>query len=527
MNVRLTVINLDEEPFDALSYSWGGHLTLRRIITVNKRSFLVADTVLRALREIRSETQVQRIWIDAVCINQGDGNDKSSNIQIMGDIYRRAQKVFVWLVAAPAGFSSCVDAVQEIISVESGQIDHTGFVSNNWQEPLSKILQRRWWSRSWTVQEVALAGHVILKSGQHEIPWGALETALGKMIERRVFVPVDRKVLDFVENVHHLKHSQGDQSPEWLDLAIQFRHRAAGNPRDKLFAFEGLLNSTDSQKYVPEKPALDYRDSTAKIFAHFAAFYIRRDQNLSLLTLAEARHPVDCSWAVDWSKLTSAYYDDDPFSLGVEKDLETFTLFWSGGLISSPNFRSPSYSASAGHAATIQVQPEDWNSLLVDGWVVDTINKVGDKFGDVGVVDPSETVASWSKLAGARAQSAFFRLMDAAAYRDDLSTNSNADQRTERVRPSQTYCWQRRFFVAESGRLGLGPADTKRRDIVVVLFGSEVPMILRPQPPYNVKYYEFVGQAYVDGIMEYEGGAAGLEQDIADQKVRPRTFLIK
>ncbi|KAJ8132815.1 hypothetical protein O1611_g808 [Lasiodiplodia mahajangana] len=37
------------------------------------------------------------IWIDALCINQDDLSEKSHQIQLMGDIYKRAHRVFSWL----------------------------------------------------------------------------------------------------------------------------------------------------------------------------------------------------------------------------------------------------------------------------------------------------------------------------------------------------------------------------------------------------------------------------------------------
>ena len=144
IKVRLTTINLDHDQFDALSYSWGGHLILRRVITVNNRSFLVRDTVLRFLREFRHPTEVRRIWIDGICINQGDNADKTQQLGMMDDIYRQAREVIVWLDAAPAEFQSAVEAVQELAHSERDQINYTNFSSDSWHQPLRTILKRRW-----------------------------------------------------------------------------------------------------------------------------------------------------------------------------------------------------------------------------------------------------------------------------------------------------------------------------------------------------------------------------------------------
>jgi len=37
------------------------------------------------------------VWIDAICINQDDLDERSSQLQIMGDIYSQAQDVVIWL----------------------------------------------------------------------------------------------------------------------------------------------------------------------------------------------------------------------------------------------------------------------------------------------------------------------------------------------------------------------------------------------------------------------------------------------
>jgi len=59
---------------------------------------------------------------------------------------------------------------------------------------------------------------------------------------------------------------------------------------------------------------------------------------------------------------------------------------------------------------------------------------------------------------------------------------------------------RRRFFITSSGRFGLGPRDTKDGDVVFVLFGCNVPVVLRQ----NGDRWTFVGEAFVTGIMDGE-----------------------
>jgi len=37
------------------------------------------------------------LWIDAICINQESIAERSQQVPIMGDIYKTAQRVFIWL----------------------------------------------------------------------------------------------------------------------------------------------------------------------------------------------------------------------------------------------------------------------------------------------------------------------------------------------------------------------------------------------------------------------------------------------
>ena len=129
----------------------------------------------------------------------------------------------------------------------------------------------------------------------------------------------------------------------------------------------------------------------------------------------------------------------------------------------------------------------------------------------------------------ARPESAFSRTLVADTYRDEFVAHTpdtdqlRIDRRTLWVRLVRHHCWKRRFFVTKRGRFGLGPTNTILYDVVALLFGSDVPIVLR----HRGSCYNFVGQAYLDGVMDYEGGDAGLDQDIASGKVKPTMFSIQ
>jgi Heterokaryon incompatibility protein (HET) len=97
------VINLSEFTlnssieYEALSYTWDDQKPTRDI-TCNEKSLCVTESVFQAIRQLRSRKARKRIlWIDAICINQKDQAEKTSQVSMMGDIYARAQRVNVWL----------------------------------------------------------------------------------------------------------------------------------------------------------------------------------------------------------------------------------------------------------------------------------------------------------------------------------------------------------------------------------------------------------------------------------------------
>lgn len=49
------------------------------------------------LQELGGSGVEMALWVDAICINQRDEVEKSVQVNMMGDIFKRAEKVVVWL----------------------------------------------------------------------------------------------------------------------------------------------------------------------------------------------------------------------------------------------------------------------------------------------------------------------------------------------------------------------------------------------------------------------------------------------
>lgn len=91
----LRIVNLANSPhFTALSYVWGDESSLSTLIC-NGCDVPDTKSCFEALSSLRRIYGGITIWVDAVCINQKDDEEKRSQIPLIGEIYSWAQLVYV------------------------------------------------------------------------------------------------------------------------------------------------------------------------------------------------------------------------------------------------------------------------------------------------------------------------------------------------------------------------------------------------------------------------------------------------
>jgi hypothetical protein len=96
-NYELSVVSLgDAIDYEAISYTWGDP-TDKRIIRMNNEAYETTASAEEILRGYSSFWRSRLVWIDAICINQDDNPEKSSQVAMMRRIYQHATRVLVWL----------------------------------------------------------------------------------------------------------------------------------------------------------------------------------------------------------------------------------------------------------------------------------------------------------------------------------------------------------------------------------------------------------------------------------------------
>jgi hypothetical protein len=91
-----TALSENIRDYAAVSYTWGSNSRPCKII-VNGSNMAVTKNAYLALRDLRDQEQDQILWVDALCINQSDNNERGQQVQQMGSIYSEAKRVIIWL----------------------------------------------------------------------------------------------------------------------------------------------------------------------------------------------------------------------------------------------------------------------------------------------------------------------------------------------------------------------------------------------------------------------------------------------
>jgi hypothetical protein len=105
---------LSERPvYTALSYVWGDPTFLRRISLDGKSSSITAN-LFDALQHIRNETKAITLWIDAICINQDNLEERGEQVRMMRVIFSSATSVIAWIGSADRDSDIAMDFIRRI-----------------------------------------------------------------------------------------------------------------------------------------------------------------------------------------------------------------------------------------------------------------------------------------------------------------------------------------------------------------------------------------------------------------------------
>lgn len=304
-------------PFVALSYVWGSPTPPWMVCTRDGRYTVCTQSLRLALCHLRDRGELI-VWADAICINQNDNQEKSRQVLLMGEIYKRASRVVVELGMTCTNDKHlvCRDYLRALLSMlsltakvlaavrpdekglhsrEYGKFGIPSYGHQAWGA-WRAMRSTSWFTRSWIVQEVTAGRNVTLLYNGQSFRWEDIYLANGVTAREQVDLKTYNGKMN-IQNMGDLQNTDKNDLPKLLDLLSIFRTLNATDPRDKIYAFRGLASDEN------ESPLPDYAKSVEEIFVDFATFFVRQGLTGQLLLEAGRNRTVRNvpSWVPDWS----------------------------------------------------------------------------------------------------------------------------------------------------------------------------------------------------------------------------------
>ncbi|KAF5974210.1 heterokaryon incompatibility 6 OR allele [Fusarium coicis] len=345
--------------FIALSYVWG-HPKLPEgekpySITVDDCLFQVTPNLYHALVQLSQSYRVRqgfKLWVDAICINQNDNDERGQQVARMRDIYQSAWQVAIWLGPSNQDSQLALSALHwlaceskrpnlmEDFYIESFSIDLRPIIIMwpTYESPMKKevykalfyFFTRPYWRRMWVVQEVAMGnpntpvicgdkciswndihqavnliagdesrfGHAILESVRPLIltTW-SFEFARDRLIKERDWAP--ERMWKVQQTMMRIQEHQKVEAPStgWRELVRALnlaRDSLVTEEKDRVYGILGIKAIADRVKIKP-----DYNLSKAAIFTNFVSeLMVKGDLNILRLVSGPGGH-MPKNWTVD------------------------------------------------------------------------------------------------------------------------------------------------------------------------------------------------------------------------------------
>jgi hypothetical protein len=302
--------------YEALSYAWGTSPE-RKTIGCGDSKLHITVNLFDALRRLRSTTTTRVLWIDAICINQEDLDERSSQVPLMRFIYPRASQVIAWVGEEDDTSQLAMSTFEEWASLYTEDIHSKVHIRQEFQSrfglrhnyesavaAISSFLRRPWFSRCWTLQEISLCQDATILCGEVEMPWNTLNIAFLVAAKANLDPSLSEDDPQIFPRCAQLMicnnwemQTEGAPTlslPVVLSLSYQF---AASDPRDKIYSLLSLADINDLSLYVPR-----YDIPVCDVYTLTTIATLKDTNELYMLatTERESADPELPSWVTDW-----------------------------------------------------------------------------------------------------------------------------------------------------------------------------------------------------------------------------------
>ncbi|KAI0203332.1 HET-domain-containing protein [Astrocystis sublimbata] len=518
-------------PYQTLSYVWGA-MDGNKMISVEGTAAEVTDNLFAALTRIRHAAEPRHLWVDALCINQQDGDEKTAQVNMMHKIYANCVQCNLWMgnidaAAIGVGEAEALEAVEGAFSIArvlgaeelvDSQLPPQLASSNQRLhafKALQALIKTQWWYRIWTVQEATSPRNSVVLWGPASVPWSTMTVAAERLVANEWPPEYEETVSDLCEHgwysfftapILSLKFASAwiENPDPPLDMLWRFRHRDSTDPRDKVYVILNLV--AEGTNLLPSVPSSDYTVDAAVLYRRVMLDLLYHDWGLRPL-IGHRGEPKQLpnipSWVIDWTLLP--------------RELE-FSSFWEHN-----NFWFW-YTADRGLPSLdrdAMTSPEFGENVLnVNGVFFDKVLLSSDLIAEDDEDDRLQEIIA-SVIEKALAEEPRYRVISEVYWQDTLESivdGSYADEDSGFEGLEGDEYWRaymlrnQRLFITENGAVGLGPSGTSVGDEVWILSGGRSPFLLSPLPSDGVGgkdrdasfHYTLRGDVFIPGVMKGE-----------------------
>ena len=537
----------------ALSYCWG-NANNKTWVNCNGQRLALTKDLLNAIRRLRRKDKTVTLWIDQICINQEDLEERSSQVLLMRKIYKSATNVLIWLGDEADDSNMAIELIPRL----SGTVaPERQFRTIKELQPLKALLSRPWFGRMWILQELGAASSATIVCGNKSIPWQDVSDLVDHMrytgLRWRVFGTSKSSLLAFrrLESLNSIREGLSNRVCGYTTFYMS-RDFDATDPRDKIYALSGLCDyentfiqpdySTDIRTvYLGTARALLFADDS-EVSADPSPICPEHSGMRFLCEAERIENTYDLpSWVPDWSarsypSLSQSNSENDYNAAGMSKTKIALTddphkISLAGKIGDAVYlFSSVAPPADDGSFSLELSLPNNWRDGLFQRvpqscWITQASSMVVrcQRYRD----NASRDAAFGTTLIGNNAvydtcshgrtdtEHALyywhFRQFLFKLCPNGVVNGASIQQLSfilhQHVEGYQLFDWfyqtvaqGRRFFTTLGGYMGIGPPGMRSGDLVCVFLGGNIPWIIRQ----DGHEYSLVGECYVHGIMDGE-----------------------
>ncbi|KAI0153737.1 heterokaryon incompatibility protein-domain-containing protein [Pestalotiopsis sp. NC0098] len=318
-HVPLPKSGIQNISYMALSYVWGKDHTSSCKMIVQDGHIMIRPNLDSALRHLRRRNAIITLWVDALCIDQSNVQERNHQVQHMRQIYETAEETIVYLGPQDGGNTGLsawnyLERNSSWVFNEKGEKDSDAPTKLNnltafrgdIHDICNDILPREWFRRLWVLQEFVVSKRVSLQCGNRRVPGDTLFRLI--LCEPRNIDIYGRwahedELVEPISHIwttrvaFHIAKNQQQYLPSWckdasetvttnlLDTLVRTRSLIASDPRDKIFGLLGISSGFDWQS----NDTIDYNVTTRELYTKFAHDFLRTKHGFRILSYREGK----------------------------------------------------------------------------------------------------------------------------------------------------------------------------------------------------------------------------------------------